>query len=444
MILRACGWVTQFVKATLLLTMSICGMEVGLRVWEAYAPEHSPKPASSLSTLLVPSARQYQELIPRIERTWPGTNGQTVRFRTNSRGGRGEELQTPKPQGTFRVLWLGNETVLAPMLDESLTPPHLVRTFLQTRSPAPVEIINGGFPESCPLLMALKYMNDWASTEPDLILIHVDRSAIERDRQLRRFTHASVDGRPLCCTHPSLTAPSAAQPGRDWRERWRLIDLTIAWTAHLWHSQTAEKFNEDQLPTRSPGSFSSPDSQKALISGTEHTLRPIQTILDLAKQSNTPVIVITSPVSQRTPEDQSFAKLLSEFCQSHRLPLINATSTWNDQNLSDAMTTSPAGNQQQAAIEQYSKIVAQTLLENWPGPWRGNPSRPVDENRPSSERQPLLTRESTSGLPPQILRPSTPVDPRSAPMLQDGPRNQRGTGSAQMPRDREIVPAGGF
>ncbi|MBA4030083.1 MAG: hypothetical protein C0478_04205 [Planctomyces sp.] len=397
MILRACGWAAQFVKAILLLAMAVCGGEVGLRVWEMYAPEHSPKPKSSLATLMVPSAKQYLEFMPRTERTWNGQNDLSVRFRTNSFGGRGEEPRIPKTNGTFRIVWFGNETVLGPNVSEGMSPPQLLQEQLQARSQTPIEVLNAGFPDNCPLLMAIQHANSWATAEADLILIHVDRHVVDRDRQLRRYAHATAEGRPLCCVHPSLLSSGASQTARDWRERWRLIDLTIAWTAHLWQAQTAQKLDETHPARKRLGSYSDPDADHPLLTGAEHSLKPILAILETAGRAGTPVVIVTCPKAKLHEDDLAFSRVLADFCQTHRLPLVNVTSAWDRAPSQDSLV---ADSQQELSIEGlrfHASSVAQTLLINWPGPWKSSSMTPHG-NDPT--HPPQLT-DSSQRLSPQ-------------------------------------------
>ncbi|MGH7202792.1 MAG: hypothetical protein ACREJB_19455, partial [Planctomycetaceae bacterium] len=109
----------------------------------------------------------------------------------------------PKPSGTYRVLCLGDEAVLAAEVEELHTFCARLEALLQTRTPLKVEVINAGVPGYCPLLSYLQVRHRLVALQPDLIILNVAMSDVADDRRYRRLTRMD-QGVPLACPHPEL------------------------------------------------------------------------------------------------------------------------------------------------------------------------------------------------------------------------------------------------
>jgi lysophospholipase L1-like esterase len=135
--------------------------------------------------------------------------------RINSFGLRSPEVAVPKPEGTFRVLLLGDSYTFGFMVGEDDVFARRLEARLRTLDGLPsAEVINAGVLSYCPLLEYLQYRHALHVLEPDLVILNFDMSDVQDHLEYSRNTVWSADGTPLYTTEPSLAsqAPSA-MPG---------------------------------------------------------------------------------------------------------------------------------------------------------------------------------------------------------------------------------------
>lgn len=208
--------------AAAMLSVSAGGTELYLRIREE-APGTGGLPGgiSTGSALTEPSGTVHHRLPPlsTFASRDPDT-GAAVDVVVNSHGLRGGEVAVPKPPGVFRVLCLGDETVLGPELPEPETLPARLQELLQARTRLRVEVLNGGAPGDCPLLAWLRLRDSLLALQPDLVVLHFDMSDVADDQRYRRHTRVDAADVPLACCHPALAARPGAKP---W---WRDLRLT--------------------------------------------------------------------------------------------------------------------------------------------------------------------------------------------------------------------------
>src|SRR5262249_50409150 len=109
------------------------------------------------------------------------------------------------PAGTYRILCLGDDATFAQGVAESETFCALLQAELGgENSTTPIEVINAGVPDYCPLLSYLQYRHELLSLQADLVILNFDMSDVADDYQVRRYAVMSPEGAPLNCPHPAL------------------------------------------------------------------------------------------------------------------------------------------------------------------------------------------------------------------------------------------------
>ena len=192
-------------------------IEIGLRI--AACRSSLTDGSSENRAAIVASWTTHHQLAPlqrkqlRSTPRGPGedANPAFVLFRTNSLGLRGRETEVPKPPGVYRIVLLGDESILGSATDESQTVAARLEHWLQTRSRMRIEVVNAGLPDSCPLLTYLRVRHGLMSLEPDLLVVDVNLSDVEDDRHFRRHTELAASGQPLAASHPELSAPKRSK-----------------------------------------------------------------------------------------------------------------------------------------------------------------------------------------------------------------------------------------
>ena len=174
--------------AIVVLLLAPCVLEFLLRLSACRSGFRSETERSAVLT--VPSWHAHHELEPFQATDLPKSDApeQTVEFRTNSLGLRGAEVAVPKPPEVYRIICVGDETILAPEVDDTSTYVKVLQRRLQAVSNRPIEVINAAVPDYCPLLSYLQVKHRLAGLDPDLIIAHFDMSDVWDDRRFRRLT----------------------------------------------------------------------------------------------------------------------------------------------------------------------------------------------------------------------------------------------------------------
>lgn len=206
--------------ALLVLALTPCVLEFGLRLSACRSGFRDQQSTDIVST--VPSWHTHHELEPfqAIDRPASGRDqsdqseqpDKTVEFRTSGVGLRGSEIAVPKPRGVFRIICIGDETVLAPEISEQNTFCKVLERRLQAVSGGPVEVINAGVPDFCPLLSFLQVRHRLAGLDPDLIIAHFDMTDVWDDQRFRRLTDIDTSEQPLVCVNPRLSNQPRSRP----------------------------------------------------------------------------------------------------------------------------------------------------------------------------------------------------------------------------------------
>jgi hypothetical protein len=124
---------------------------------------------------------------------------------TNSFGLRSPEVAVPKPDGTFRILLLGDSFTFGMRVTDDQVFARRLEDQLRRRYPSPrIEVVNGGVLSYCPLLEYLEYRHYLHALEPDLVVVNFDMSDVQDQLAYSRDLVRDADGTPLFVTEPSL------------------------------------------------------------------------------------------------------------------------------------------------------------------------------------------------------------------------------------------------
>ena len=258
--------------ATILLVLIVCGAEVAVRIVEIVQGKAICSSTSSLCAvdptgLLIPSWTTHRELKPHATAQVACRDSRSpVDVRTNSYGLRGPEIVVPKPADIYRIVLLGDETILAPETREAEHCTRLLAGLLQQKAQVQIEVINAGLPGACPLTEYLLFKQRLLALQPDLVLLHFDWSDVSDDQQLRRRTRCDREGTPLSCPHASLVPRNrVTQPLDNLRQQFRLIDWGLTSASHQWKRQLAEQTASTRDTSANPYAWLREERPDALL-----------------------------------------------------------------------------------------------------------------------------------------------------------------------------------
>ena len=287
--------------ATILLVLIVCGAEVAVRIYEVSLAKNICATAASPCVvdptgLLIPSWTTNRELKPHsLVKVANRDSKREVPIRTNSLGLRGSEVIVPKPTDIYRIVLLGDETILAPETPEAEHVTQLLSGLLQQRSQMRIEVVNAGLPGGCPLTEYLLFKQRLLALQPDLVLLHIDWSDVSDDQQLRRRTRSDREGTPLSCPHASLVATKrVTQPIDNLRQQFRLVDWGLSCASRQWKQQLAEQSASTRDTTANPYAWLRAERLDANVA-MQQSFQPITDLARLSDSARFQLAVITSP-----------------------------------------------------------------------------------------------------------------------------------------------------
>ena len=388
-------------------------VEIGLRIaaCRSSLSEASPKNQAEV----VASWTTHHQLAPlqrrQLRSTSQGSGGDgkpaSVLFRTNSLGLRGRETDIPKPQGVYRIVLLGDESILGAATDESQTVAARLEQWLQTRSRMRIEVINAGLPDSCPLLTYLRVRHGLMSLEPDLLLVDVNLSDVEDDQHFRRLTELAANGQPLAACHPELSAPKRS---KSISENFLVVQHAERMLAS-WLDNPQTRASRDSLasiPAR-PDRFDDLSAERIAL-----TISPLEDLSRLVATTTSGLAIATHPTGSELAREsrQDAPDLTSEiqqFAQQRGLLFCDAAPT-----LRKAAEKGPlfvSGGQSTSELsarghEAYARALAVALVEQLTGPWL--PTRKTAQPEPTKPRKMTVQPGAASpARPPGDIRPTT-------------------------------------
>lgn len=283
-------WLKHLTLALITLVLLAVGSEVALRIDE-YRQQETVGNYDS-EGFLIPSDVSYQRIRPfqKVSRKHPDT-GELIQFSINSMGLRGKEYAIPKPAGVYRILCLGDETVLAPEMEEADTFCVRLEHLLQKQTQLKVEVINAGVPDSCPLMSYLHLRHSLLGLQPDLILFHFDMSDVADDHALRRFTQVSDSGVPLCAMHPLFEEISAPE---KLESHFLVYRYLLRWLGDYWVQNQPAGLDRD-IDTPQGKYLWLEDHPPDWSVYVRQTLEPIQNLQQVSEGTYARLILATSP-----------------------------------------------------------------------------------------------------------------------------------------------------
>jgi hypothetical protein len=412
--------------AVLAIVLAPCLIEIGLRVSACRSCLDTGQ--ANAGAEVVPSWTTHHRLaplqrkrIPRKEKT-SSQPAEPVLFRTNSLGLRGHELELPKPPGVFRIILLGDESILGESTDESLTVAARLEHWLQTRSQMRIEVVNAGLPDSCPLLTFLQVRHGLLALQPDMLLVDVNSEDTRDDRRFRRSTELAADGQPLASSHPELSAPKRS---RTLSENFLVVrhteQLVASWLTDT-PTQNSTEGRFAPIPASVPGTTASISDEQLSL-----TVEPLEDLANLAATVPGGLVIATHPTDRELTREArqdsgDLTNRLREFAHSRRLLFCDSTPAFRTAGEKDSLFL-PRGELSSRGHEAYARALAVALVERVAGPWMPTRSRAVQPQpeRPTRtltapERLPAV--QPDGGLGGDRKRTETGQETRLAPILE--------------------------
>lgn len=367
----------QLFTAATLLSLLLVATEIWLQTSVAVPAARvvCPQASVELQCLLVPSDTAHHELLRRNNSSTPTG---AANFSTNSLGLRGKEPDIPRPAGLYRVLVLGDETVLGPGLPERHTLSSRLQGFLTHTTSRNVEVLNAGIPGYSPLLSLLQYRNELFRLQPNLIVLHFDMTDVADDVVHRRCLKDS-DGRQICI-NPLLRNQKNSQSS----------SLKLLKKSAIWRTVTAEIMNAGHAAGRSSTSAVfrnyewTTDSALDLRLQVRHAMEPIIQMAELAGQHQTQLVVAMSPVPWQVDSSDDFPGLsqqirlnenwpvskdvpqlvLSTLCSNLSISFCDATTAFRRVKASSRLFQPDAPQLSEFGTALYAREIAATLLKS--------------------------------------------------------------------------------
>lgn len=320
--------------------------------------------------------------LPRLEKIVPNPARPDFSWTTNSWGQRGPEPVLPKPEGTYRVLCLGEEALLGGEHPDDVLFPARLQQLLQARSRGPVELLSTALPDGCPLTLTLAYRLGLASLQPDLVLVQVSAGSVAHDRRFKRWTVRDGRGSPLACVNPEFSRKAASNLVVECRQEFALIDL--AWT------ELSRRTDQLDAPPESP-----PDEVPASAEDFETLLGPLLSLKDLCYAQRCRVVVWLAPTARTNTTLADHRALVSTavpWLTEQGIPAVDALPCLQPDMVEGHDGWTAAGHQ------ALAEFIGGQLLANLPGPWTAPYAAPV--TLPAG-----FTTEKPLGIP-EIQRPN--------------------------------------
>lgn len=376
----------QAMTALVLLVVVLLGVEIWMRFRSMPQVDIVTCQAiASDQSLLAPSAVCHHDLRRMMNITHQADPDTSVSFRVNSMGCRGAEVDVPAPQGTYRILLLGDDTICGTAVPEEDTVAARLQQFLsKSTTTATIEVINGGVPGYCPLLASLKFDHDLAKLRPDLVILHVDMTDVSDDGCYRSLV-LQEDGHAVC-THATLRLPSKSVNS--------FTQLVKQSATASWLFAKAREHGPGLLSLSDADASSElgiswmADNPPDLRLQIRHALKPIQHLQESVIRSGGQLLVTTSPLlwqvvssdvapelSRRcgvrgsTPYKSQFPfEVLANFCADSGIHFFDAAPAFrNDKAARLFSTNAPVLSRIGMAL--YAREIARSLLAYPPSKW---------------------------------------------------------------------------
>lgn len=320
--------VRHLLTAVCLLVGVACAVEVALRVDRVLAAKRD---RAGQPTLVVPSPVCYAELKPlvRIER-----NGRTLQ--TSSFGTRGPEPAVPKPDGTLRLLVLGDESTLALDAEREQTFAAAIEATLAEQTGQPVEVVNAAVPGGCPLVCALQYRHRLAALDADAVLLVLEAGDVVDDLRVRPHLRTDDDGRPVACAHPATRSV-----GPTWQSELIVADAAIRQATLRWLTASPAVRSDTLCPKRRLEWIADPDAWATPL---VDMLGPVRLLRDdaVAGGATFHLAAVPIPVETRTGQSNPWT-VVGRFALAEGIDWIDAGPGFARQSQPESLFAPPSG-----------------------------------------------------------------------------------------------------
>lgn len=243
--------ISRFTAAVVLLSLSLCAVEVWFR-WERLNAStlHSTQ-ANSLLDVVQPHPTTFLAVSPLLDLEMPTGLTETTRLQTNEFGLRGGEVLVPKPASLFRVICIGGSGIFGLGIRQEETVPFQIEKLFHENGLGHVEFLNAACPGCGPLANLLRLRQHLMILEPDLILFCASPDDVTVDADVRGGLTLSSDGSPAYASHPFLEGTAINELDRLSQE-FATVDLLIQKAGPYLGLKTNEKLTEAADAETSP------------------------------------------------------------------------------------------------------------------------------------------------------------------------------------------------
>ncbi len=389
--IRRLSFLKHFVRAVVLLFVLTMTVEIGLRVYDA-STGRLTEFVDGDTGIVAKSWYVHHQLKPlqTITRRNPDTK-QPVQIVTNSLGLRCPEPAVPKPAGVYRILCLGDGSVLGAEVPEAETFCVRLQQLLQSQTQLQVEVINAGVPGYCPLLSYLQVKHGLLALQPDLFIVNFDMSDVAEDYRYRRHTLLSDTDIPLACPEPTLESQNASKKNpvteHSLIARWSKKHMGWLWKENV-------KAEQEQEIDSLTGRYAwLDDPQPTWSIHVQQSLSPIEQLGVVAEGIQAWMVVATYPapwqvsatassgpgVRERAgvPRDAVYTsrvpfEILKEFSQRRAFVLCDASPAFQQSENADQLFLHNAAHFSKLGHELYARQLATCLQANIPGIWNNS------------------------------------------------------------------------
>jgi hypothetical protein len=382
--------IRYLILAALLLTMMVCAVEVGLRCRRAMAPGANVQSSRDAEhPWVVPSATSYIEMQPGGRFTVPHPDtGQQLMLRLNSHGLRGGEIAIPKPAGVLRILCIGDETTLAAGVEESAAYVSQLQQLLAPQTDQPIEVINAGINQGCPLLALIHLKQRWLALQPDLIILHFDMTDVSDDHRLRPWVTFDDEMHAGHATHP-LLRKSVQQEWQSWEDEF----LVVEWGAHtVWDNLSPAQGSSSRVDinNRTGGEAWLRDDPPNWDTYIRHALTPIVEMKSIADGCNCRFMLTTtprpwqaSPNASATPaarhprgvglDDHYRSRqpfdILTRFAEQEHIPFLDCSPSFVNYASPESLYLVKSPELSELGHQLYAYELAGAVMQMLPGIW---------------------------------------------------------------------------
>lgn len=374
------------VTAIVLLVVALAGTEFWLQGKSTPAMQGVTNQAPAADqTLLVPSAVCHHEL-QRMSKTMHQASPASGKhaFQVNSFGCRGEEPEVPAPEGSFRILVLGDDSICGTAVGENETVSAHLQGFLAKQTQVRLEVINCGIPGYCPLLSWLKFEQDLVKLKPDLVILHVDMTDIADDLCYRSLLLS--ENNHAVCSHPTLRLKPRPENAIA-----HLVkhSATASWLFARAREQGPEMLAISPVASNANMFDWITDDPPDIRLQVRHALEPIARLKEAVEASNGRLLVTTAPalwqvvsadhapqLSRRcgihgtTPYRRRFPfEVLQAFCSHSEVRFCDTSPTFETGEDGQKLFSTEAPVLSRIGMALYAREIARYIITNPPSDW---------------------------------------------------------------------------